>query len=328
MRPAPDTGATANRMTMRLYRGFGALPAGFGPAVVAMGNFDGVHLGHRAVIAGAVASARSRGVLAAIVTFHPHPLRILAPERSPLLIQSLEDRIACLEASGVDAVVLVPFTRLLASIDARTFVEDYLMCRLGCVELRVGGDARFGHARAGDVDMLRRFAATGALDVLVTDAVIEGGIRSSSSEIRRRVIAGNVEGARVLLGRPFSLAGEVVTGAARGRRLGFPTANLLPDVAIRPAAGIYAAIASGSGWQAPAAVDVGPIPTFGVPSPVVEAHLIGFDGELPGTRMRIDFLVRLRDVVAFADVEQLKRQIAVDVAATLDAVGDVQAGRP
>ncbi len=312
---------------MRLYRGFGALPAGFGPAVVAMGNFDGVHLGHRAVIDGTLASARSRGVLATIVTFHPHPLRILAPERAPLLIQSLEDRLACLDGAGIDAVVLVPFTRLLAGVGAETFVQEFLLGRLRCVELRVGGDARFGRARTGDVGLLRRYAATGAFALDVADSVVEDGVRASSSEIRRRVLAGDVEGAREMLGRPFSLAGEVVTGAARGRRLGFPTANLLPDAAIRPAPGIYAAVASAPGVRAPAAVHVGPVPTFNVVSPMVEANLLDFHGDLLGARLRLDFKARLRDVVRFADVDDLKRQIAIDVQATRDVVGDVDDSR-
>lgn len=316
-----------DRMTMRLYRGFGALPDGFGPSVVAMGNFDGVHRGHQAVIRGTLASARARGVLATIVTFHPHPLRILAPERAPVLIQSLEDRLACLDASGVDAVVLVPFSRQLAEVGAQAFVEEFLVRRLRCVELRVGGDARFGKGRAGDVDLLRHYAATGAFALNVADAVVDGGIRASSSEIRRRVLAGDMEGAAALLGRPFSLAGEVVSGAARGRGMGFPTANLLPDAAIRPVPGIYAAVASGPGIRAVAAVHVGPIPTFHVTAPKVEAHLLDFQGELLGTRLRLEFRTRLRGVVTFANVEDLKRQIATDVQAARDAVGELEGSR-
>jgi riboflavin kinase / FMN adenylyltransferase len=305
---------------MRMYRGFGALPPGFGPAVVAMGNFDGVHLGHRSVLDSMVRAARERGVLATIVTFHPHPLRILAPERAPVLIQSMSDRLACLEETGVDAVILVPFTRALADVPAEEFVREFLVRRLQCVELRVGGDARFGKGRAGDVALLQRFADEGLFDVRISDAVRVGVVRASSSEVRRRVLAGDVAGAATLLGRPFSLAGEVVTGAARGRRMGFPTANLLPDTAMRPAPGVYAAIGSGPGFRAPAAVHVGPIPTFDVASSVVEAHLVGFEGELVGTRMRLEFVQRLRAVTRFADVESLKARIAQDIQETLESV--------
>lgn len=312
---------------MRLFRGFGALPSGFGPTVVAMGNFDGVHQGHRAVLDGTVASARLRQALATVVTFHPHPLRILAPERAPVLLQSLEDRIACLETTGVDAVVVVPFTRLLADVAAESFVEDFLVGRLRCVELRVGGDARFGKGRTGDVALLRRYAAGGAFDLDVAEAVRVAGVRASSSEIRRRVLSGDVQGAGVLLGRPFSLAGEVVTGAARGRKLGFPTANVLPDVAIRPAPGVYAAVGKAPGVTAPAAVHVGPIPTFGVAAPVVEAHLAGFSGDLLGVRLRLDFVRFLRGIVSFPDAGSLREQISLDVQATVEAVADAEANR-
>ncbi len=298
---------------MRVFRGFGALPQGFGPTVVAMGNFDGVHRGHQSVLRGLVESARGRGVPATVVTFHPHPLRVLAPERAPVLIQSLEDRIACLEATGIDLLVVVPFTRLLADVPAEAFIDDFLLGRLGCIELRVGGDARFGKGRAGDVAMLRKHAEGGAFDLHVADAAMVEGVRASSSEVRRRVLAGDVAGAATLLGRPFSLCGEVVTGAARGRAMGFPTANLLPDAAIRPAPGVYAAIARTPGVTAPAAVHVGPIPTFQVATPVVEAHLVGFAGDLVGARLRLEFVQRLRGIEKFGDAGALQRRIAEDV---------------
>lgn len=311
---------------MRVYRGFGALPAGFGPSVVAMGNFDGVHRGHQAVLRGTVAQARARAALAVAVTFHPHPLAILAPQRAPLLLQTLEDRLALLGDAGLDAVVAVPFTRLLANVDAEAFVEDFLRGRLGCRELRVGADARFGRGRAGDVELLRRHAAAGAFVLDVARAVEVDGVRVSSSEVRRRVLAGDVAGARDLLGRPFSLCGEVVTGAARGRKMGFPTANVLPDVPIRPEPGIYAALGEVGGRTWPAAVHLGPVPTFGVLSPVVEAHLVGFQGDLVGARVRLHFLRRLRGIVSFPDMDALAAQIARDVQATLDACRDESEG--
>jgi riboflavin kinase/FMN adenylyltransferase len=285
-----------------------------------MGNFDGVHLGHRQVLGATIESARSRGVTAAAVTFHPHPLRILAPERAPVLIQSLPDRLACLESTGIDAVILVPFSRVLAEVTAEAFVEEFLVRRLGCIELHVGGDARFGKGRAGDVALLQRLADIHGFDLMISDAVKADGIRSSSSEIRRRLLAGNVAGARTLLGRPFSLVGEVVTGAARGRAMGFPTANLLPDSAMLPAPGVYAAIGLVPGFRLPAAVHLGPIPTFDVTPPVVEAHLVGFDGYLPGVRMRLDFVQRLRGVIRFDCVEALQQQIVKDISDTLQYI--------
>jgi riboflavin kinase/FMN adenylyltransferase len=191
---------------------------------------------------------------------------------------------------------------------------------LNCAELRVGGDARFGKGRTGDVELRRKYAAAGAFALDVAGAVGVEGVRASSSEIRRRILAGNVEGAEVLLGRAFSLTGEVVTGAARGRRLGFPTANVLPDVEMRPAAGVYAAMATAPGVRAMAAVHVGPIPTFQVAAPVVEAHLLDFSGDLLGARLRLDFVTRLRGIERFADAEALKQRIAEDVRQVREAL--------
>jgi riboflavin kinase/FMN adenylyltransferase len=306
---------------MRLVRGFGGLPPGLGATVAAMGNFDGVHRGHQAILARVSDRARARGLQSCALTFHPHPLRILAPERAPAMIQTLEDRLEALAGTGVDLVVLVPFTLQLADVTAEAFIEEYLLGRLHCAELHVGADARFGRGRRGDVAMLQAYAASGKLDVTVAGEVRIDGERVSSSGIRRLIVEGHVDHAARLVGRPFSIAGEVVTGAGRGRGLGFPTANVLPDGETRPADGVYAALgetADGRRW--PAAVHLGPIPTFRVVRPVMEAHLVGYEGDLVGTRLRLHFLSRIRDVVHFDDLESLKRKIDEDVGETVRIV--------
>ena len=293
------------------------MPGGIGPSVVAIGNFDGVHRGHQAVLSGLIESASRQGIRPVAVTFHPHPLRILAPERAPPLIQALEDRLEAMDRLGVQAVVVVPFNRVFAALGAAEFLEEMVCRRLGAREVRVGRDARFGHGREGDLPMLRHWESLGKFRVVVADDVASGGHRISSSGIRRLVARGEVEEAMRHLGRPFEVRGEVVRGAGRGRGMGFPTANLLPDLPLVPGEGIYAAEGEVEGLgNRPAAVHVGPVPTFGVRDPVVEAHLLDFEGDLPGRRMRLRFLARIRSIECFDRLEALRERIASDVRTT------------
>lgn len=308
---------------MRMFRGFGPLPADLKPTAVAMGNFDGVHLGHQALLGRLVDEAARRGLRSCALTFFPHPLKVLAPNRAPSMIQSLEDRLAEIERLGVDLLVVVPFTLELAGVPAERFLSDHLRGRLGCRVLIVGGDARFGQGRAGDIEMLRRHAAAGAFDLVLVEAVEADGARVSSSRIRRLIEAGEVEAAERLIGRPFSVSGEVVSGAGRGRTLGFPTANVLADGETRPRPGVYACIAEVGGAFWPAAVHLGPIPTFDSPGPVLEAHLVGFSGDLVGARVRLRFLRYLRDIQKFDRVEDLVAQIARDVEETRRLAGAI-----
>ncbi len=313
---------------MRMFRGFGPLPAESRPTAVAMGNFDGVHLGHQALLARLVTEAGWRGLKSCAVTFFPHPLKVLAPERAPTMIQSLEDRVVEIERAGVEVLVVVPFTLELAAVSAEEFIEDHLLQRLGCRVLVVGEDARFGRGRAGDIAMLRRYAEEGALDLVTLDAVQAEGARVSSSRIRRLIEAGDVGAAERLIGRPFSISGEVVAGAGRGRTLGFPTANVLADGETRPKPGVYACLAEVAGTTWPAAVHLGPIPTFESPRPVLEAHLLGFSGDLIGQRVRIRFLRYLREIRRFERVEDLAAQIARDVEQTRETAGGCEGPTP
>lgn len=306
---------------MRVFRGFGAVPEGMMPTAVAIGNFDGVHLGHRAVLTGLVDSATRRNLVPVAVTFLPHPLRILAPERAPSPLQTLEDRLENLAALGLKAVVVVPFHRLFASLGAREFLDSLLKGRLHVREVRVGSDARFGRGREGDVEMLRNWGAGAGVDIVVAEDIRVGDRRVSSSGLRRLVAQGKVDEAMGFLGRPFEISGEVVRGASRGRRIGFPTANLIPDLSLVPLDGIYAAVAKVEGrgvW--PAAVHVGPVPTFGGRERVVEAHLLGFQGELLGSTLRLGFLRRIRSIEKFDDVNSLRQRIEEDVRITEEVV--------
>lgn len=286
-----------------------------------MGVFDGVHVGHRTLLQRVGSVAREKGLLATALTFWPHPLAVLAPEKVPPLIQTLDERIAAIEASGgIDLVIVIPFTDSLAMVEADVFVHDYLLKRLGCQFLLVGSDARFGRGQGGDIALLQRYAVQGFFEVEVAQPVTVAGVLVSSSEIRQCIAAGDVTNARVLLGRPFSISGTVVQGAGRGSKLGFPTANLSSEAQCKPAEGVYACYAETENGTWPAAVHIGPIPTFGSPQWVIEAHLIGFSGDLLGQRIRVFFIERLRDVRSFEDTKGLAAAISADIRKTSEIV--------
>lgn len=298
---------------MRVFRGLVRLPEGLGPTAVTIGNFDGVHLGHKALIEGLVEEAAKRGLRPCAVTFFPHPLKILAPERAPSMIQCLEDRVEEIGRLGVEILMVVPFTLEFAKVTAEDFVREYLGLRLRCRLLMVGPNARFGRNREGDIRTLERMVPEISSDLIVIPTIYVNGARVSSSAIRRMIEAGDMEGAASLIGRPFALQGEVVSGAGRGRMLGFPTANVLADGESKPKEGIYACRVEIEGRMWPAALHLGPIPTFACPRPMMEVHIIGFEGDLVGRRIRIHFLRRLRDIMRFDSVEALRAQIAKDV---------------
>jgi riboflavin kinase/FMN adenylyltransferase len=277
-----------------------------GPRAVAIGTFDGVHLGHRAVVAAAVES----GLPAAAVTFDPHPRSVLGPEPVPLLC-SLERRLELLGELGVAEALVVPFDRELAALEPTAFAERWL-APLGAKVVAAGADFRFGRGRAGDLELLR------SLGFDVRPVPFVEGV--SSSRARELVAAGDVVDAARLLGRPVEVEGIVVSGDARGAGLGFPTANLDPPAGVLvPRLGIYAGAAFGTR----AAVSVGTNPTYDVGELRVEAFLLDYEGDLYGRRLVVELWRRLRDEAAFDSEEALVAQIAQDVADTRAAVRPV-----
>ncbi len=291
-------------------------PAGEGRSL-ALGTFDGVHRGHRHVIASAVERAREHGERATVVTFDPHPLRVLMPDDPPELLTTTDAKAAIVAGLGVDELLAIPFTTEFSKRSAEDFTAEVLVRALGARHLSVGANFRFGHGARGDVDVLR---AQPQFETVVVPLVEYRGATVSSSRIRQLVAEGDMAGAAELLEAPYRLEGEVVPGAARGRELGMPTVNLRqpPDVVI-PATGIYAALAHGTeiGHDVPAAVSIGVRPTFEDHGDLrIEAHLIGFEGDLYGRSVRLDFLERLRDEVKFDSAEELQRQMRDDVAQT------------
>ena len=268
------------------------------PRHVAIGTFDGVHLGHRAVIEGADT----------VLSFDPHPLEVLHPAAMPKLIMPAGVKRDVIEGLGVEELVVIPFDREFARRSAEEFIEDVLIAKLGADQVSVGENFRFGAKAKGDPAML---AAREEFETRVVPLVETDGETISSTRIRALVAAGDMEGARHCLGAPFMVEGEVVSGDQRGRELGFPTANIVPDDRLAiPGHGVYAAFANG----VPAAVNVGVRPTFesgrGV---LIETYLIDFEGDLYGTELRVAFVERLRGEKRFASVEELIAQMRIDV---------------
>lgn len=290
------------------------------PSVVAFGVFDGLHLGHQALLAHLVELSAS-GATPTIVTFDPHPALVLAPAKAPLLIGTLEQRLEGFAALGIQQAAVLEFDEASALESAAAFVERVLVGHLGVVDLVVGDDVHFGRDRSGDVELLRREGSRRGFRVHVSPTY-GSDQRYSSTAVRELLRAGDVLAAAEILGRPFALRGTVVHGDARGRELGFATANLrVQERQVLPALGIYAAavlLASGE-WRAGAA-SVGTRPQFydngGV---LVEVHLIDFDGDLYDQVLNVAFLQRLRGEATFETVQDLRDQIGRDVANSRDA---------
>lgn len=286
-----------------------------GRVVLTLGNFDGVHLGHQAILARATARAESVGGRVAVLTFEPHPLVVLAPERAPAMLQSLHDRLETLRASGVSLTLLQRFTRRFAALEPEAFVTEFLLSRLELAHVVVGDNVKFGRNRAGSSETLRVLGAAHGFGVDVVGPVTVADDRVSSSRIRRAVQTGEVERARALIGRPYALRGRVVQGDRRGRLLGFPTANLhVRPGLVLPADGVYAVEAEVEERRHPGVLNVGVRPTFGGRRRTIEAHLLDFDGDLYRRWMRLDLVARLRGETAFSGPEALKTAIADDVA--------------
>jgi riboflavin kinase/FMN adenylyltransferase len=272
---------------------------------VAVGTFDGVHLGHREVIRGSDS----------VLTFEPHPVSVVAPQHAPKLLTSLDVKAELMSALGVAELIVIPFDASFAARSAQEFIDAVLVGALGAGRVSVGENFRFGHRATGDPAML---AADGRFESVVHPLLEIDGEVVSSSHIRGLVLAGEVELAAHFLGVPFQLRGEVVSGDQRGRELGFPTANLIPDEAlVCPGHGIYACLADGH----PAAVSIGVRPTFTTGrGELIEAYLLDFEGDLYGAQLRLDFLQRLRGERRFDSAEALVEQMRRDVARTREVV--------
>ena len=281
--------------------------------VLALGNFDGVHLGHRSIIEDVVQSAARRGATPVVLTFDPHPTRIVRPEAAPRLLMTSEQKVGVLRELGVEGVAIVRFTKDVALWDPETFVRLVLREWLGVAEVWVGANFVFGHDRAGNVTKLRQLGAKYGFRAEAIEPVRYKEFVVSSSRARQLIGEGRVEEAATLLGRHYSLDGIVVHGLQRGRTLGFPTANLDTENELLPPNGVYATVATLDGVEYPSVTNIGVRPTFHLPSAtVVETHVLDLDRDLYGKPMRVAFVHRIREERTFGGVEALKAQITAD----------------
>jgi riboflavin kinase/FMN adenylyltransferase len=300
---------------MRIVRGLESYrPEGVASAV-ALGAFDGIHLGHRAILGTAVAEARRAGLSAVACTFDRHPMEVLQPERAPLPITTLDERLELIGETGIDTTVVVAFTPAVAAVEAEAFVRDVLVDTLKAREIVVGFNHRFGRGARGDAQLLERLAGPLGFRAHIVPALMVDGVTVSSSEIRGALQRGDLPVATRLLGRHYSICGTIVQGAGRGRTLGFPTANVSTDRPLGLPAGVYVCQVVIGPSPHQAVVNVGVRPTFGETELAIEAHIIDFAGDLYGERVKLIFLRRLREERKFPSVDDLRRQIALDVAA-------------
>ncbi len=293
-----------------------------GRVAVAIGVFDGVHMGHRTILGEMVALCRARGHLPVAVTFEPHPAEVLGKAAGADRLTTLAEKARLIAATGVDFLLAIPFDRSFADLSARDFVHDFLAGPLDPKAVHVGFNFSFGRRGEGDARLLSDLGEVHGFAVRVFGPLMGNGEVVSSTRIREAVLAGDVRRATRLLGRPYRLRGEVVHGDGRGSSLGFPTANVEPDPCVlRPGGGVYAAWAAVGGRAWPAVVNVGTRPTFGEGGQAtVEAHLVGFSGTIYGRSLEILFVERMRDEMRFATSGSLSRQIDADIADALRAL--------
>lgn len=297
--------------------------------VVTVGTFDGVHRGHWAVLHELAAEGRRRALPTVLVTFDPHPLRIVRPADAPRLLSTPAEKVAVLQHAPIDYIALLRFTPELAAYPPRRFVEEILLGRLAMKHFVIGHDHGFGRGRSGDVDTLRQIGAELGFGVDVVAPVQSDGGPISSSVIRRALTAGDVAFAADALGRPYAISGTVVRGEGNGRALGFPTANLQLDHADKlvPHEGIYAVRAALRDQLLDGVLHLGPRPTFPGLPPSIELHLFDFDGNLYGARLRVDFVARLRDVARFASQQALVSAMEEDCERARQALAPGGSGR-
>jgi riboflavin kinase / FMN adenylyltransferase len=306
-----------------VIRGIASLPLPDAPRVATVGFFDGVHRGHQEVLRTVVARARARGVGSVAITFDRHPREVLSPGDEPRLLTSVDRKAELIEHTGIEELVVLAFDRDFSLIRAEDFVRDVLVDGVHAVHAAMGANFTFGFRALGTMGNLPALGAPFGLTIESVGLVETGGRVVSSTSVREALAAGDLGWPRIALGRRFVLDGEVVTGHGRGRGLGYPTANLRtwPRLLL-PGQGIYAGVAEHAGRRYRAAIDCGTNPTFGVEPLHVEAFLMGFDGELPGEPLAIEFWERLRDEVRYDSVDELTAAIETDVARTRDLVPD------
>ena len=283
-------------------------------AVISVGNFDGLHIGHRQILASVVERARKTASIAAVVTFEPHPLKFLRPRSAPPLITTLEQRLNGFAQAHLDGALVLPFDTALSQLSPGEFAQNVLVQALRTREILVGANFRFGHQHAGDVKLLKQIGAKDDFTVHVIEPVELHGQPVSSTRVRQAVLNARMEETAELLGRPFALSGEIRPGAGRGATLVFPTLNLAPEQELLPAPGVYATTSALEERAFRSVTNVGFRPTFDGSGLTVESHLLGFAEKITQGRLEVSFWKRLRDERKFSGADELREQITRDIA--------------
>jgi len=298
---------------MRIFRHIDDPSLSLHGTAITLGNFDGIHRGHQALIGGVVAEARTLGLVSVVLTFEPHPLKVLAPERAPKMLLTHKDKMQLLQALGVDVVVIQNFDLSFAKLSAAEFVKTILVDRLKARKIWVGKDLRFGQGRKGSVADLERWGSELGFAVATVEPILVNGERVSSSSIRELVSDGQVDRVESMLGRYHFLSGRVVGGHQRGRELGFPTANISTHAEVLPLDGIYATLFQLRERRLLSVSSIGVNPTFGAGPRTVESFILNFSEDIYGEAVKLSFVKRIRAEQKFNSVDGLTAQIHRDV---------------
>lgn len=302
---------------MQVFYGTEKLPL-FPNAVLTIGTFDGLHEGHRRILASVVAEAKARKGTSILITFHPHPRKLIQPDQPLKLLTSLRERLALIDEAGMDVAVVVPFTAAFASQSAHEYISNFLLRRFRPELIIIGYDHRFGQDRAGDISLLRQYAADSGFSVFEIPAQLIDDAAVSSTKIRKALAAGGVEEASLMLGEEYRLSGRVSRGAQLGRTIGYPTANIIPEDPEKmiPHSGVYAVRVYAEGaFEAGGMMNIGVNPTVSSTHiQKLEVHLFDFSGDLYDRELEIRFVARIRDEQKFSDLDALKMQLALDEA--------------
>jgi riboflavin kinase/FMN adenylyltransferase len=302
---------------MKLIEDLKKITSPYQNAVITIGNFDGVHIGHQALFHMVIEKANKLGGTSIAMTFEPHPNRVLKTNNHPPLITIYEQKVELIAASGIDVLICVPFTRQFASLSAKDFVENILVSQIGMQAIVVGNDYTFGKNREGNLDLLTTYAAHLGFELVVVDWINTSNTlpdRISSSKIRELIMAGEIEEAQRLLGRHYQVRGTVVTGRDRGGKLlGFPTANINLSDELCPKTGVYAVTIKHQNKHYQGVANIGYSPTFDDHVFTIEVHILNFNDKIYGQKIRVNFIKRIRDEIKFTNISELSEQIKKDV---------------
>ncbi len=298
---------------MKVFKGIGEITPEFRSSVITIGNFDGIHLAHRKLLQRVVRDARQRSTRSVVITFEPHPQKVLHPERRPFyLLTTLDEKVLLIESLGIDAVLLIAFSQAFSAMTAEAFVREILWGTLRAQKVFIGHDYAFGNRKQGNEDFLRSMGGMLGFEVESINTFKVNDTTVSSTNIRMAVLDGDVRKAALLLGRPYSLSGKVIRGYQRGRAIGIPTANIEPGKELLPANGVYAVEVDLEGVRHAGVLNVGFNPTFSNEKLSVEVHIMNFGGELYGRELTVSFIERIRSEMRFESPQKLVDQILSD----------------